>query len=211
MARFIVLTMSIIMVAIIVPLLFLCYPFCWRWSVSYTHTHACACTNCTITMPPIASRSMHGRRVRKKGRAGAIKQISESSDSSEKRLNRRLIAEEEEMKYEERLERCRQNFECRQAKIEDIHNRKGSLRSVALALANDTKSEISTAIVPLSISISSASASSIESQKTSSMSSLSSYSSSNNKEINKEKRQQSMVVVRSITENTHRSVNSKEA
>jgi len=130
-------------------------------------------------MPPIASRSTYGRRVRKKGRAGAKKQNSESSYSSEKRLNRRLIAEEEEMKYEERLERYRQNFEYRQAKIEDIHNRKGSLRSVALALANDAKSEISTVIVPLSISISSASASSIESQKTSSMSSLSSCSSSN--------------------------------
>ena len=50
-------------------------------------------------MPPTASRSTHGcgRRVRQKGRAGARKQLSSSSDSNEKRLDRRLILEEEKL------------------------------------------------------------------------------------------------------------------
>ena len=54
-------------------------------------------------MLPVAS---YGRRIRKKERAGARKELSSSSDSNEKRLNRRLILEEEKIMCQHRLEKC---------------------------------------------------------------------------------------------------------
>ena len=151
-------------------------------------------------MPPTASRSTHGhgRRVRQKGRAGARKQLSSSSDSNEKRLDRRLILEEEKIIHEDRLERCRQKFEEEQAKIMDIQNRKDSLRSLTCCSGNDSRSNVSVVIVPLPLSISSASTlviesasknscktpTSIDSQHASSTSSSSSCSASDDKEIN---------------------------
>ena len=170
-------------------------------------------------MPPTASRSTHGcgRRVRQKGRAGARKQLSSSSDSNEKRLDRRLILEEEKIIYEDRLERCRQKFEEEQAKIMDIQNRKDSLRSLTCCSGNDSRSNVSVVIVPLPLSISSASTlviesasknscktpTSIDSQHASSMSSSSSCSASNNKEINSEAQQ--------ITRSLKRQLNKEKA
>ena len=87
-----------------------------------------------------------GRRMRKKGRAGEMKQLSDCSDSHNKRLEK----EEEEMVCEKRLERCRRVLAENQAALDERNDQRSTLRSSTSE--QGSKAGVSAVVAPFPIS-----------------------------------------------------------
>ena len=70
------------------------------------------------------AKSHFGHRIRSEGIVGATKQLLDSSDSHERKLQKHLLEEESAMMHKERIEKHRQGFECCQTILDARNERR---------------------------------------------------------------------------------------